>query len=178
MPFVTIYGLLQPVLPAVLVEPAQPFWQAVGILRALGWYLLLPFLAFAPFSAGTLPEGQRPRLRWLAFFIWVWMLIAAVRGGGDQWDNPRYRVILLVWMAMLAAQAFFAVKSAAARWFWRIVAVEVIILLVFGHWYSWRYLNFGYNLGIRNTLALAIGLSVLVVAGDWLWQRFKPASQV
>jgi hypothetical protein len=177
-PFVAVYGLLQPVLPAVIVEPAVPFWQTLGIFRALGWYLLLPLVAFAPFSAGTLPENQRPKFRWLAFLVWGWMLIAAVRGGGDQWDNPRYRVILLVWIAILAAQAFFAVKSAAGRWFWRIVAVEVVILLVFGHWYSWRYLDFGFNLGIRNTLAIAIGLSVLVVAGDWLWQRFKAQPRV
>ena len=77
--------------------------------------------------------------------------------------------------ALLAAQAFYAIKS---RWFWRIVAVEIIILLVFGHWYSWRYLGIGFNLGIRNTLAIAIGLAVLVVLGDWLWQRFKPTSRL
>ena len=175
-PFVTIYGILQPVLPAVLVEPATPFWQILGIIRALGWYLLLPFVAFAPFSAGIQPNSQwRRGWLWLSLVVWGWIIIAAVRGGGDQWDNPRYRVILLGWMAMLAAQAFYAAKS---RWFWRIIAVEVIILLVFGHWYSWRYLGIGFNLGIRNTLAIAIGLAFLVVLGDWLSQRFKPASRL
>ena len=175
-PFVAVYGILQPVLLAVLVEPAIPFWQILGILRALGWYLLLPFVAFAPFSAGFQPNRQwRKGWLWLSLVVWGWIIIASVRGGGDQWDNPRYRVILLVWMALLAAQAFYAIKS---RWFWRIVAVEIIILLVFGHWYSWRYLGIGFNLGIRNTLAIAIGLAVLVVLGDWLWQRFKPTSRL
>jgi 4-amino-4-deoxy-L-arabinose transferase-like glycosyltransferase len=175
-PFVAVYGILQPVLPAALVEPAVPFWQVLGILRALGWYLLLPFVAFAPFSAGIQRNGQRRRQwLWLSLVVWSWILIVSVRGGGDQWDNPRYRVILLGWMAMLAAQAFYAAKS---RWFWRIIAVETIILLVFGHWYSWRYLDLGFNLGIRNTLAIAIGLAILVVLGDWLWQRFKPASRL
>ena len=175
-PFVAVYGILQPVLPAVLIEPAVPFWQILGVIRALGWYLLLPFVTFAPFSAGIQPSGQQRRGGlWLSLVVWGWILIAAIRGGGDQWDNPRYRVILLGWTAMLAAQAFYTVKS---RWFWRIVAVEVIILLVFGHWYSWRYLDIGYNLGIRNTLVIAIGLAVLVVGGDWLWQRFKPASRL
>ncbi len=83
-------------------------------------------------------------------------LVAAVRGGGDQWDNPRYRIILLVFLAMAAAHAFYAVKT---RWFWRIVAVEAIVLLVFTHWYAWRYLKIGFNLGIRNTLLLALGAS-------------------
>lgn len=183
-PFVTVYGILQPVLPAALLEPAIPFWQILGTIRALGWYLLLPFVAFAPFLAGIQPDDQQKGQKhltfsrgwlWLSLVVWGWILIAAVRGGGDQWDNPRYRVILLGWMAMLAARAFYAAKS---RWFWRIVAVEAIILLVFGHWYSWRYLNFGFNLGIRNTIAIALGLAVLLVLGDWLWQRFKPSPRL
>ncbi|MCX6067010.1 MAG: glycosyltransferase family 39 protein [Chloroflexi bacterium] len=178
MPFVAIYGILQPVLPAAVFEPTVPFWQTLGIIRALGWYLLLPLVAFAPFSAGILHVGQRPSWRWLSLVVWGWILVAAVRGGGDQWDNPRYRVILLIWLSMLAAQAFYAVKSASGRWFWRIVGVETIILLVFGHWYSWRYLGFGFNLGIRNTLVIAIGLAMLVVLGDWLWQRSRAASRL
>jgi hypothetical protein len=173
-PFVAIYGILQPVLPAALIEPAVPFWQVLGIIRALGWYLLLPFVAFAPFAAGKMPNGQsKRRWVWLSVVVWVWILIAAVRGGGDQWDNPRYRVILLAWQAILAAQAFFALKSPTRRWFWRIVAVEAVILVTFGHWYLYRYLSIGFNLGIRNTLAIAIGLAVLLVAGDWFWEKYK-----
>ncbi len=167
MPFVAVYGILQPVLPAAIFEPGLPFWQVLGILRALGWYVLLPFVAFAPFSGKT-PNGRR--WMWLSVVVWGWILIAAVRGGGDQWDNPRYRVILLAWQAILAAQAFYAIKT---RWFWRIVTVEAIVLLVFGHWYSFRYLGLGFNLGIRNTLVIAIGLAVLLVAGDWLWRKYK-----
>jgi len=170
------------VLPAVLFDQASAFWQILGIFRALGWYLLLPLMAFAPIASGALPINQRRRQwLWLSLVVWGWILIAAVRGGGDQWDNPRYRVILLAWVAPLAALAFKQLTGSAkstARWFWRICAVEAVILLVFGHWYSWRYLDFGFNLGIRNTLAIAIGLSVLIVLGDWLWQRFKPLSRL
>jgi len=174
MPFVTIYGVLQPVLPAAIFEPTVPFWQILGIIRALGWYLLLPFVAFAPFAAWTLPAtgSHRRQWLWLSLVVWGWIIIAAVRGGGDQWDNPRYRVILMAWMAMLAAQAYFRVRTPAGRWFWRILVVEATILLVFGHWYSWRYLGVGFNIGIRNSLVLAIALSVLLVLGDWFWQRF------
>lgn len=178
LPFVAGYGVLQPVLPAALIEPANPFWQGLGIVRAVGWYLLLPFLAYAPFAALFPPPEASPdktqvnlaQQRWLALFVWGWVLVASVRGGGDQWDNPRYRVILLVFLAMAAAHAFYAVKT---RWFWRIVAVEAIVLLVFTHWYAWRYLKIGFNLGIRNTLLVAIGVSLLAVAGDWLWQALR-----
>jgi hypothetical protein len=203
LPFVAGYGVLQPVLPAVILEPGIPFWQTLGIFRALGWYLLLPLIAFAPIAVGRLSAGSTRKTvkapiskasvqtsarvsdgtharawLWLSLVVWVWIFIAALRGGGDQWDNPRYRVILLAWMAPLAALALSQIRTTAGRWFWRICGVEAIILLVFGHWYSWRYLGFGFNFGIRNTLVIAIGLSVLVVLGDWLWQRFRPASRL
>ena len=174
LPFVAVYGILQPVLPAAIFEPSIPFWQTLGIVRALGWYLLLPLVAFAPIAAFALPAGQRRKQwLWLSLVVWVWILIAALRGGGDQWDNPRYRVILFAWIVMLAAMAFQQIKSGVGRWFWRICAVEAVILLVFGHWYTWRYLGLGFNIGIRNTLVIAIGLSILVVLGDWLWARRK-----
>ncbi len=170
LPFVAIYGVLQPVLPAVIFEPGIPFWQILGGGRAIGWYLLLPLLAFSPMAAWSLPASQRRRQwLWISCLVWGWILIAALRGGGDQWDNPRYRVILLVWMAMLAVLSFTQLQGTARRWFWRICGVEAIILLTFGHWYTWRYLSFGFNIGIRNTLTLAIALSILLVLGDWLW---------
>ncbi|MCS6994847.1 MAG: glycosyltransferase family 39 protein [Anaerolineales bacterium] len=177
LPFVAGYGVLQPVLPAALIEPGNPFWQGLGILRALGWYLLLPLLAYSPFAALSYSfpphekqEVSRRQMLWLALFLWGWIVTVAVRGGGDQWDNPRYRVILLVFLAIVAAHAFYAVKT---RWFWRIVWVEVILLLVFTHWYAWRYLKIGFNLGIRNTLLIALTAAVLLVAGDWLWQALR-----
>jgi hypothetical protein len=173
LPFVAIYGILQPVLPAALIEqPALPFWQVVGGLRAGGWYALLPILAYAPFAAWNLPDPrQRRQWLWISAVVWVWIVIAALRGGGDQWDNPRYRIILLVWMAMLAAMTCEQLKITRDRWFLRILAVEAVILVVFTHWYAFRYLGIGFNLGIRNTLALAIGLSVLLVVGDWVREK-------
>jgi 4-amino-4-deoxy-L-arabinose transferase-like glycosyltransferase len=172
LPFVAVYGILQPVLPAAIVEPALPFWQTLGVFRAAGWYALLPILGYAPFAAWRLTDPrQRRQWLWIAAVVWVWVLVAALRGGGDQWDNPRYRIILLVWMAMLAALACEQLKISRDRWFLRILAVEAIILVVFGHWYLYRYVGLGFNLGIRNTLILALGLSVLAVAGDWVWAR-------
>ncbi len=169
--FVTAYGLLQPVLPAALLEPAHPFWQTLGVARALGWYLLLPFVAYSLFSAWSVSDLRaRRQWLWLAALTWAWALIAALRGGGDQWDNPRYRVIPLIFLCLLAAQAWAAPKT---RWFWRIVAVETLIVGIFSHWYLYRYLKIGFNLGIRNTLALALAAAILGVAADWGWERRK-----
>ena len=182
IPFVAGYGILQPVLPAALIErPALPFWQMVGGLRAGGWYALLPILAYAPIAAWKLPDSrQRRQWLWISAVVWAWILIAAIRGGGDQWDNPRYRIILLVWMAMLAAMTCEQLKVRLDRWFVRILAVEAIILIVFTQWYASRYLGIGFNLSITNILILAIGLSVLVVAGDWVWEKMskKKANKV
>jgi 4-amino-4-deoxy-L-arabinose transferase-like glycosyltransferase len=179
MPFVAVYGILQPVLPAAIFEPSLPFWQGLGILRALGWYLLLPFVAFSLFSAWQMPikRQQRPWF-WLAVAAWAWILIASIRAGGDQWDNPRYRVILLAFLAILAIQAFSALKSPARRWFWRIVVVEVLILLVFSNWYLTRYFQVGWKIGIQNSLALALGAAVLAVVGDWAWEKCKVRQQI
>jgi 4-amino-4-deoxy-L-arabinose transferase-like glycosyltransferase len=178
LPFVTAYGILQPVLPAVLIEqPALPFWQILGGLRAAGWYALLPILAYAPFAAWSLPEPRQRRLwLWVSAVVWAWIMIAALRGGGDQWDNPRYRTILLGWMAMLAVMTCERLQRSPDRWFMRILAVEAVILIVFTHWYAFRYLGIGFNLGILNTLLLAIGLSLLVVIGDWLWEKVQRPS--
>lgn len=174
MPFVALYGVLQPVLPAVIVEPTLPFWRILGIARAAGWWTLLPILGYAPFAAWKLTDPRQRRLwLWLAAVSWAWILVAAVRGGGDQWDNPRYRIILLGWMAMLAAFSCEQLKFSRDRWFLRILAVEAIILVVFGHWYLYRHLGLGWNFGIRNTLIAAIGTATLLVLGDWSWQTHK-----
>lgn len=174
MPFVAIYGLLQPVLPAAIFEPAtSSWWQILGIFRALGWYAMLPFLAYAPISAWNMAGLQKRRWLWLGLVVWVWIVIASLRGGADQWDNPRYRVILLVWQALIVAQAYLALKQGWKRWWVRILGVEAILLVVFTQWYMYRYLNIGFNIGIRNTLILAIGLSFVLVLGDWLIEKWK-----
>ena len=135
---------------------------------------MVPLLLAGFLQVWKLPE-KREKAAILLFFALavVWTLVSSARAGGDQWDNPRYRVILFAWIVMLAAMAFQQIKSGVGRWFWRICAVEAVILLVFGHWYTWRYLGLGFNIGIRNTLVIAIGLSILVVLGDWLWARRK-----
>jgi len=46
-PFILIYGIFQPVLPAAIAAPAPWIWRSLGIFRALGWYAVLPLLAYA-----------------------------------------------------------------------------------------------------------------------------------
>lgn len=178
IPFLAVYGVTQPVLPAVFVEPALPFWKMLGIARALGWYALLPLLMYAPIAAGSRlgvgsEPGQRRAWGWLAAVVWAWVLIASIRAGGDQWDNPRYRVILLTFQALLAAEAWFHWRASRSPWLWRILAVEGISILVISYWYATRYLKVFVHLGVRNILTIAIALAVCIFLGGWAWDRWR-----
>ena len=107
LPFVAIYGILQPVLPAAIVTPTKLIWKLIYILRALGWYALLPMLILS-FGAATGTGSSNTRaersellgeqsvalsgeaiskgrsvILWLSLLAWTWILLAALRGGGD-----------------------------------------------------------------------------------------------
>ncbi len=62
LPFVAVYGVLQPVLPAAVFEPDNSLWQVIYLVRAAGWYLLLPMLILsfgAAAGQGVEAEAER-----------------------------------------------------------------------------------------------------------------------
>lgn len=171
LPFVVIYGIFQPVLPAVAIEPAIPIWRFIGIVRAVGWYALLPLLVFS-FSAANRLSPERMVWRWLLFFTWLWVLLVALRGGGDQWDNPRYRAILLLWQALLAGHAWLGWREQRNAWFVRIVGMEAIFLLFFTQWYLSRYYHLGGRLPFGWMVAgILVGWALIVAQGLWSARR-------
>ncbi len=177
LPFVAVYGMLQPVLPAAVVEPSLPIWKTVGILRALGWYALLPLLGYSLYAIWrTEDTRQRPRLFWLGAASWVWIILTALRAGGDLWDNPRYRVILLAFQAILAAQALTGWSARRDPWLPRLLTVEGIFLLIFTHWYAARYFHWPGQLPFFGMVGLILGLGGLVV-GVGLWRERRPKVQ-
>ncbi len=150
--FVAVYGLTQPVLPAILVYPTAPacdlakgtcttiYWKVAGIYRAAGWYILVPFLFYAIFSTVRIKDKKERGLMIVnGVFILVWMFISSLRAGGDQFDNPRYRMIFLPWLGFLAAWGIdFALKH-RDWWLIRWIAIELIFLGFFTQWYVSRY---------------------------------------
>lgn len=150
--FLAFYGITQPVLPAILVYPVAPacvlgvdkcttiFWKVVGIYRSAGWYLMVPFLFYALFSTVRIKDKKERGLMIVnAIFIVVWIFISSLRAGGDQWDNPRYRVIFLPWLAFFSAWGIcFAIRS-RDWWLVRWIAIELIFLGFFTQWYVSRY---------------------------------------
>ena len=150
--FLAVYGLTQPVLPAILVYPTAPacdlahgpcttiYWKVAGIFRAAGWYIMVPFLFYAIFSTFRIKDKRERTLMVVnALFVVAWLLISSLRAGGDQIDNPRYRVIFLPWLAFMSAWGIdYAIKF-RDWWLVRWIAIEMIFLGFFTQWYYSRY---------------------------------------
>lgn len=169
LPFVMIYGVLQPVLPAILIAPTTIIWKIIGILRSLGWYALVPALILSfTASAGSSGEKKRKLWLWISLVVWGWILFTALRGGGDQWNNPRYRTILFLWQAVLAGYVWVWWRETRNAWFPRVVAMEAMLVFVFGQWYANRYLHIGIQLPFPIMIAVIFGFWLLI-AGWGIW---------
>jgi hypothetical protein len=176
LPFVMIYGVFQPVLPAALVEPTTSTWRVIGILRAAGWYALLPALLFAGLAgAGSRSVQDRKVWIWLWAVAWGWVLFTALRGGGDQWDNPRYRAILFLWQALLAGQALVWWRETRNTWFTRVLLGELVFLAVFSQWYASRYFHWGRQIEFSGMVGIILGLWAVIGLGGWWWDRRRRA---
>jgi len=171
-PFVLVYGIFQPVLPAALAAPAPWIWRGLGIFRAFGWYALLPLLIYGLVRVWSLAPSRKKR--WLMVMVvmaWVWILVASARAGGDQWDNPRYRVIFLPWMVIIAGWGVIYAKEIRDHWLGRIFVVEGIFLAFFTNWYFSRYYQGIPRLEFGWMVPVILVLSVAVIFGGWLQDR-------
>ncbi len=174
LPFVAIYGILQPVLPAALVVPTLPIWKVIYVLRALGWYALLPLLILSFVRGSSSSPGKtRTLFVWLALLAWTWILLAALRGGGDQWDNPRYRTIMFMWQALVAGCVWVWWRETKSVWFARVIACEVAFILIFTQWYASRYFYVGGQLPFAVMIALIVGLWGAILGGGWWLDKMR-----
>jgi hypothetical protein len=175
LPFITIYGILQPVLPAALIAPTKPIWKVIYILRSAGWYVMLPamIMSFGA-AAGHGSKKMRNILLWLSLLAWTWILLAALRGGGDSWDNPRYRAILFVWEAILAGYVWVWWRETRNVWFMRVFLCEVVFVLVFTQWYASRYFYLGGQLPFATMVGLIVVLWGIILGMGW-WLNKKRA---
>ncbi len=169
--FVMVYGITQPVLPATFIEPTTPLFRALYIFRSAGWYALVPLLFYAPFAITRKETGSARRLLlWLTAAAWTWIIISALRGGADSWDNPRYRVTLIAIQAIVAAYAWVG----RDRWLVRWLIVEGIFVLVFTQWYVSRYFHVGGQLPFGVMILFIVVLAALVMGIGW-WRDRKSA---
>lgn len=155
-------------------DPTTLTWHLIAIFRSLGWYLVLPFLIYAPIAAWRSGPGRERRLwLWLTAFAWAWILICDIRAGGSQWDNPRYRLIFFGFEALVIGYAWLWWRDHRDGWLPRILALEVLCLLLYSEWYAARYEKIGFHLPILLVLGLSVGFVFVVFLGGWLWDRWR-----
>lgn len=167
IPFTSIYGLTQPLLPAAILDPSRPIWTSIAIYRSLGWWCILPFFLYGLTSTWLAPKKKSTVLfHTLALIFAIWVLISSMRAGGDLWDNPRYRYMLLPFMSLVIAWACVRFSETRSPWFWRWLMVEVVFLLFFSNYYLNRYLaGVGTQLGFMTMVKLIVGVSMLILIG-------------
>jgi hypothetical protein len=168
LPFVIVYGIAQPVLPAAIADVTLPLRQTISILWAVGWYALAPMLLFALFAVWRAqPEADRRALAWLAISALLWTIISSARGGGDQWDNPRYRTLFLPWMGLLAGWAWQWARQQHNRWLVRVYAVGLVFIAAFTLWYLGRYAHWFGGLYFWYIVVAVVLLSIAIIGGGW-----------
>lgn len=172
-PILLAYGVARPVLPAALVVTGGSWvWTVIGILRALGWYALAPFLVYGFFSVFRLPARERrAQLIWISLVVSGWILLSSANAGGDMWDNPRYRTIFLAWEALLAAWAWKWARLHRDAWLGRWILVEGVLVLIFTGWYITREFPGLVQISAWVLILFSLLVVVLIVGGglvlDW-----------
>lgn len=179
---VLVYGVAQPVLPAIVGDPTAVWvMRIIGFLRAAGWYALALFLVYG--TLGVLrsrEEARKNQLIWISVINWVWIVLSSLNAGGDQWDNPRYRAVLLVWQVILAAWAWEWSRQRRDAWLWRWLTVEAVFVLMFTEWYVGRYYPGIIHLDIKWMSLLTLAVCGLILIGFVIWDRLhmvKPVSR-
>ena len=165
------YGIARPFLPAAVVASGKPIWRAIAIWRSLGWALLLPFLVYAPIRAFS-----NLKKRWVAFGLsiatWFSILIASFRSGGDQWDNPRYRLSLLGLQAALVAWVVVTNRENPDPWLRRVLIAIFAVLIWFLPWYLRRYTMISWSIDdVFKTLGLGLSTAALLWVWDWVKEK-------
>jgi hypothetical protein len=163
------YGLFQPFLPAAFLALGNWVWRLIAIWRSIGWTFLLVFLFYAPIRAWV-----KIRKEYLAaaigFLVWVGILISAYRGGADQWDNPRYRVSLVVLQVALTGWVWSNQHVKPDPWFRRIIIGTGLVLAWFIPWYLRRYtVTFNWPvIDLFKTLGFGFTTAILYWLWDWV----------
>jgi hypothetical protein len=100
---------------------------------------------------------------------WVLVLIASYRGGGDDWDSPRYRAALAVIQIGLAAWALQRQRESQGPWLRRALVGGGLVIAWFVPWYLRRYAAFEWPvIDLDQVVGLGLASAVLYFFWDWL----------
>ncbi|MBX3048336.1 MAG: glycosyltransferase family 39 protein [Anaerolineales bacterium] len=176
IPFLVSYGVLRPLLPAALTAGGPLVWTMIGVWRALGWTVLLAFLLYAIYLV------LRDR-KWLEvpgallLAVWATNILTSYRGGGDLWDNPRYRSAFASIQLILAAWAWVRSRERSDPWLHRSIGVAVCLLVWFIPWYLRRYADFEWPLvDLHQVAGVGLATAGLYILSDWMRSNASPSS--
>ena len=174
IPFITFYGFTQPFLPGALTDESVPVWKTIAIVRSLGWWFVLPFMLYGFFAVWKAqPRSDRWGLVVVALSLAAWILVSSLRAGGDQWDNPRYRALLIPWFALLVGWCWQHIRKGHLAWFLRWLAVLLIFFVVFFLWYMFRYQVIKNYIGFFDMIRVIAAGSAAVLLTGIAWDLFK-----
>lgn len=172
MPLATIYGIVQPFLPAALMDSTSaPLIRIIVSLRALGWFITLPFLLLAPFLI-LKKSAKRDLSRYFVLVLWIAVIFVSYRDAGRMWDNPRWRAIFLSIQAIVIAWTLFCAKDNHNAWLGRVALIVGFATLAFIHWEAGRYYQLP-RLNLWETLTLIGGFSILFMVGSLIYDRSR-----
>jgi hypothetical protein len=176
IPILLIYGVLRPFLPAALVVSSQaPIWPWITLWRAIGWTILLILLVYALIRAWTkrgINHLNDPFTRALISMTWLAILIASLRGGGDQDDNPRYRAAFASVQVALAAWAWVDYRRSSDPLFRRALVGVIFVLAWFLPWYLRRQFQIPW-LVVDPFKTIGLGIACAALFTIWDWARSK-----
>jgi hypothetical protein len=168
VPSLMVYGIIRPLLPAALAAGGPPVWSVIGIWRALGWTVVLALLLYASYLA----LRSRAWKEWpgaLLLASWVVSFTASYRGGGDLWDNPRYRSAFAAVQITLAAWAWAEHKKSRDPWLRRTFISLLLIIFWLIPWYLRRYTAFTWPIvELYQVFGLGLVSFGLYLIWDWI----------
>ncbi len=163
---VLVYGVVQPFLPAALIANGNWTWRLIAIWRALGWTLLLPFLIYAPLR--SLHKPRQWLIAGMSIAVWIVIFAASFRSGGDQWDNPRYRLSFICLQIALMVWVWRDQRHSSDPWLRRMLVSAGIVILWFLPWYLRRYTALDWPVvDVFKVFGLGLASSVLYLVWDW-----------
>jgi hypothetical protein len=166
------YGTVQPFLPAALIATGNWMWRMIAIWRSIGWTLLLILLLYSPIRA---VQNIRKQYIAVGFSVLVWAVIltSAYRSAGDQWDNPRYRVVFVGLQVALAGWVWTEQRRSHDPWLRRIFVGIGWVFAWFTPWYLRRYSpTFTWPV-VDLFKTVTLGLVSAFLYWIWDWAREK-----
>lgn len=165
--FLVAYGVVRPFLPAALVISSDaPIHTWITLWRAIGWTILLVLLVYALLRSFN--KENRGFNRMFSLVVWLGILVASYRGGGDMWDNPRYRAAFAGLQIALAAWAWTAPRRATDPLLRRALVSMGLALIWFIPWYMRREFHTPWPVDdLFKTIGLGLASAILFLIWDW-----------